>query len=77
MSISLAELVLDAIPGRTVAFVSISDLQPGEQQVHEPNLDPGERLPRITAYALDWSFVDGNGRAWQRDWRGNLSKGYY
>jgi hypothetical protein len=74
MSINLAELVLDAAPGRAVAFLSVSDLQPGERQVHEPILEPGERLPRITAYALDWRFVDGQGRAWHRDWMGSLRK---
>ena len=73
ISINLSELILDAVPGRTVAFLTIADLQPGERQVCEPILDPGESLPRTTAYALDWRFVDGDGRAWHRDWRGTLT----
>lgn len=76
MTISLSELVMDAVPGRNVAYLSVSHLQPGEQQVREPVVDEGASLPRITVYALDWHFVDGDGRAWHRDWRGALNKGY-
>jgi hypothetical protein len=77
VQIGLSELILDAMPGRTVAFLSIADLQPGECHVHEPVRDTESPLPRITAYALNWSFVDGDGRAWHRDWTGKLTKGYY
>ena len=74
LQIYLYDLVLDAEPGRTLGWLILPDLQPGDRLVEDPETEFGEELPRHAAYALEFSFVDGDGRAWHRNWWGKLTR---